>query len=308
LLLGSDAGGERGVEFVDRVGRQRLHAEREVILAAGAIGSPHLLMLSGVGHADELRRHHIPLVHHLPGVGQNLQDHLEVYVQQACRRPVSLYPALAWPNRAWIGPSWYLARRGPGASNHFEAGGFIRSGCEVAWPDLQLHFLPVAMSYDGSGHASGHGYQVHVGPMKPTSRGSVTLASSDPAVAPQIRFNYASTPEDRAVMRAGIRTVRELFSQPAFDQFRGAELAPGDAARSDADLNAFVAAHGESAYHPCGTCRMGRDDRAVVDPEGRLHGVSRVRVIDASIMPEITNGNLNAPVIMLAEKLADAIT
>ena len=249
----------------------------------------------------------IPLVKHLPGVGKNLQDHLEVYVQQACTQPVSIYPALKWYNQIPIGINWYLFKRGPGATNHFEAGGFIRSSTAVDYPDVQFHFLPVAMRYDGAQSAGTHGYQAHVGPMKPTSRGSVTLASKDPLAPPIIRFNYADTEHERAVMRAAIRSARDIFSQPAFDDYRGDELAPGAALQSDQALDDFVRDHGESAYHPSCSCKMGPDEASVVDARGRVYGFDNLRIIDASIMPEITNGNLNAPVIMLAEKLSAAI-
>lgn len=290
------------VDIVRRGTRRRIEAG-EVILCAGAIDSPKILMLSGIGDPDELARHDIRVRSELPGVGKNLMDHLEVYVQYACRRSVSLYPALKWYNQAWIGPLWYLMHAGPAASNHFEAGGFIKSVETMPYPDLQLHFLPVAMNYDGTAREDRHGFQVHVGPMKPTSRGDVSLRDDRPTSSPMIRFNYAATPDDRAVMRAGIRKVREIVMQRAFDDLRGDELMPGDAA-SDEELDAFVREHGESAYHPCGTCRMGQDALAVVDNRGRLHGLENLRVVDASIMPEITNGNLNAPVLMLAEKIA----
>lgn len=296
----------RAVDVLRRGRRHRIDAEAEVVLCSGAIDSPKLLMLSGIGDPGELARHDITVRQALPGVGDNLMDHLEVYVQYACRRPVSLYPALKWYNQAWIGALWYLMHAGPAASNHFEAGGFIRSDESVPYPDLQLHFLPVAMNYDGTAQEDGHGFQVHVGPMKPTSRGRVLLRDDRPASSPLIRFNYAATENDRAVMRAGIRKVREIVMQRAFDELRGDELMPGDAA-SDPELDAFARDHGESAYHPCGTCRMGRDEHAVVDNHGRVHGVESLRVVDASIIPEITNGNLNAPVIMLAEKIAASI-
>lgn len=285
--------------------QQKFSAARcEVILCGGAINSPQLLMLSGIGDADALRALSIPTVQHLPGVGKNLQDHLEVYVQQACIQPVSIYPALKWYNQIPIGIHWYLLNRGAGATNHFEAGGFVRSSPAVPYPDIQYHFLPVAMRYDGAASAGTHGYQAHVGPMKPTSRGAVTLASNNPLDAPHIQFNYAQTDNDRQVMRAAIRSARDVFAQDAFAPFRGAELAPGAGVQSDRQLDEFVQAHGESAYHPSCSCRMGKDAMAVVDGGGRVYGMDNLRVIDASIMPEITNGNLNAPVIMLAEKLA----
>ena len=301
------AEGTPGVDVLEGGVRRTLHAEREVIVCAGAIGSPQILMLSGIGDADSLRARGITPVLHLPGVGENLQDHLEVYVQFAAREPVSLYPATRLWNKAWIGPLWYLAHRGPAATNHFEAGGFIRSGEDVAYPDLQLHFLPLAMNYDGSSQVKGHGFQVHVGPMKPTSRGRISLSSDDPLSAPRIEFNYATTEADRKVMRCGIRKVREIVAQRSFDRYRGGEISPGSTASSDDDLDRFASHHAESAYHPSGTCRMGKGEDAVVDAAGRVHGVSGIRVIDASIMPEITNGNLNAPVLMLAEKMVDAL-
>lgn len=279
-------------------------AAGKVVMCAGAINSPQLLMLSGVGDAEALQAVGITPRVHLPGVGANLQDHLEVYVQQACTQPVSLAPALRWYRQIPIGIEWYLKQTGAGASNHFEAGGFVRSGADAGWPDVQFHFLPIAMSYDGTMAHRGHGYQLHAGPMKPTSRGAVTLASVDPLVAPRIRFNYATTEEDRDVMRRAIRHARDILAQPAFDPFRGDELQPGPTAVSDVDLDRFVSRHGESAYHPSCTCAMG----SVVDESGRVFGVENLNVVDASIMPVITNGNLNAPVLMLAEKIVAEMT
>lgn len=302
-----EAGQAKGVDIIRKGKRERLYAEREVLLCAGALNSPQILMLSGIGDQDALATLGIAPVLHLPGVGRNLQDHLEVYVQYACREPVSIYPLLSWYNQAWIGPLWYAFHVGPAATNHFEVGGFIRSGTNIPWPDLQMHFLPIAMNYDGTVTVDQHGFQVHVGPMKPTSRGQVTLASADPLAAPVAQFNYAATEEDRSVMRSGIRKVRDIVRQQAFDKLRGDELMPSDGVTSDAELDRFVAARGESAYHPCGTCKMGGDDMAVVDEAGRVHGVEGLRVIDASIMPEITNGNINAPTIMLAEKIVAAL-
>ncbi len=285
----------------------RAVAVREVILCGGAINSPQLLQLSGIGNGDVLNPLGIPVRHHLPGVGRNLQDHLEIYIQYRCRKPVSIYPALKWYRAPLIGLQWYLNGTGPGASNHFETGAFLRSGDEVCHPDLQFHFLPVAMNYDGSAKLEGHGFQVHVGPMKPSSRGSVQITSPDPRVPPRIQFNYNATRHDRAVMRRGIRLAQEIIGQAAFDPFRGAPVRPGPECRTDAEIDAFVREHAESAYHPCGTCKMGEDDGSVVDAEARVHGIDALRVIDASIMPEITNGNLNAPVIMMAEKLSASI-
>ncbi|MEJ2478724.1 MAG: choline dehydrogenase [Acidihalobacter sp.] len=297
-----------GVEYAGHdVSLVQAHAEREVIVSAGAINSPQLLMLSGIGDADALREHDIPVVQHVPGVGQNLQDHLEVYVQYASTQPISLYPVLKPWNRAIVGLQWLAARKGPGASNQFEAGGFIRSRAGVEHPDLQYHFLPIAISYDGRAPQEGHGFQAHVGPMRSQSRGSVTLTGRDPHRAPRIVFNYLSRPEDMEEFRAGIRLTREIFAQAAFDPFRGRELAPGADLTSDAELDAFVRAKAESAYHPSCSCKMGEDDMAVVDGQTRVHGVERLRVVDASIMPSIVSGNLNAPTIMLAEKAADMI-
>lgn len=294
-----------GVESVRRGAVSQHRAGREVLVCAGAIHSPALLLRSGIGDADALRRHDIPVVIAAGGVGQNLMDHLEVYVQQAATRPESIYDDLSLLGRARIGLQWLTTRNGLGATNHFEAGGFIRSHPGLEYPDIQFHFLPAAMSYDGSSKASGHGYQAHVGPMLPASRGSVTLGSADPLAAPIIRFNYMSEPEDWQTFRAAIRAARDIFAQPAFADVAGPELAPGPAAQSDAALDAFVREHAESAYHPCGTCRMGTDTDAVVDPEGQVYGAQGLRVIDASVFPRITNGNLNAPTIMLAERMAD---
>ena len=304
----SRAGRVTGVELQAGGRLTRLHASKEVILCAGAINSPQLLMLSGIGDADELAKLGIQPVLNLPGVGRNLQDHLEVYVQYACQQPVSVYPATRWHTKPLVGLKWLLTRSGAGATNHFESGAFLRSGQAPGYPDLQFHFLPVAMDYDGKQAYRGHGFQVHVGPMKPTSRGSVTLRSGDPRDAPLLQFNYHSTEADRQVMRDGIRLVQEIVSRPAFSGLRGEMLRPLPGCSSDADLDAFVRAHGESAYHPSGTCRMGTDDQAVVDQQGRVHGLSGLRVVDASIMPEVTNGNLNAPVIMMAEKIAAGMT
>ncbi len=284
-------------------------ARREIILAGGPINSPQLLKLSGIGPAAELQSLGISVRADRLGVGENLQDHLEFYFQVACRQPVTLYSHLNPLAKALIGARWLLTRGGLGASNHFESCGFIRSRAGVAWPDLQFHFLPLAISYDGKTLAAGHGFQAHVGPMRSNSRGSVTLASPDPLAPPRIRFNYMSHADDWTEMRASVRLTREIFSQPAFTPWRGEELAPGAHIVSDPDIDAFIRAKVESAYHPCGTTRMGRidDPLAVVDPEARVIGVEALRVVDSGIMPGITTGNLNAPTIMLAEKLADHI-
>jgi choline dehydrogenase len=269
-----------------------------------------VLMLSGIGAADELRKHDIPVVHDLPGVGQNLQDHLETYVQHACLQPITLYPVMKNPLRQLlVGMQWTFFGTGPGATNHFEAGGFIRSRAGVEHPDLQYHFLPIAASYDGSQAAQGHGFQAHVGPMRPTSRGHVKLKSRDPRQSPAILFNYMQTEGDRQEMRAAIRLTREIFAQKAFDPYRGPELSPGPAVKTDAEIDAHIRKMGESAYHPSCTCKMGlpSDPFAVVDGQARVHGLESLRVVDASIMPNVVSGNLNAPTIMLAEKLSDAI-
>ena len=281
----------------------RFYAD-QVVLCGGAINSPQLLMLSGIGPADHLSTHDIPIQLDLTGVGQNLMDHLEVYVQQVCTQPISLYRDLGLFGRAKIGIEWLFTRRGLGATNHFETGGFIRSSDAVSYPDIQFHFLPAAMQYDGSARSAQHGFQAHVGPMLSSSRGVVSLTSNNPTDPPKIQFNYMSDPSDWRIFRAAIRAARRIFAQPAFDDVRGDEIRPGAAATSDDDLDAFIRRHAESAYHPCGTCRMGVDDQSVVDPEGKVHSMDNLYVVDASIFPHITNGNLNATVIMLAEKLA----
>jgi choline dehydrogenase len=268
-----------------------------------------LLKLSGVGPAAELRAHDIDVVHDLPGVGENLQDHLEFYFQVACRQPITLYAATGLIAKGLIGARWLLRHDGPGATNHFESCGFIRSRAGEQYPDIQYHFLPLAVSYDGHSLATEHGMQAHVGPMRSKSRGRVTLASSDPMAAPKILFNYMSHPDDWRDMRACVRLTREIFAQPAFDAFRGREIQPGADVTSDDAIDQFIREKVESAYHPCGTCRMGAADDAatVVTPDTRVVGVEGLRVVDASILPSITNGNLNAPTIMLAEKAADMI-
>ena len=307
LGLGFDGRRARRLVLADKGGRQEIVAEREIILAAGAINSPQLLLLSGIGPAEELRALGMDVRQDLPGVGRNLQDHLECYVQHAATKPVTLYGADRFFSKMKIGAEWLFLRKGIGATSHFEAGGFIRSAAGVRHPDLQYHFLPVAMNYDGSNPAEGHGFQAHVGPMRPTSNGAVTLRSTDPRDPPTIRFNYMATEQDRREMRDGIKLTREIFAQTAFDELRGPELAPGPAVQSDEEIDAFVRAHGESAYHPSCTCAMGEGPDAVVDSQGRVHGLEGLRVVDASIMPSIVSGNLNAPTIMMAEKLADAI-
>ncbi|KDM65724.1 MULTISPECIES: choline dehydrogenase [unclassified Acidiphilium] len=284
-------------------------ARREVILAAGAINSPQLLKRSGIGPAAELAALGIDVVADRPGVGENLQDHLEFYFQVACTRPITLYSAMNPLAKAMIGLRWLLFHDGLGATNHFESCGFIRSRPGVEYPDIQYHFLPVAIRYDGRAHATQHGFQAHVGPMRSNSRGWVRLRDRNPATPPRIFFNYMSEKQDWADMRACVRLTREIFAQEAFAPFRGAEIAPGADVTTDAEIDAFIRGAVESAYHPSGTCRMGdaADPLAVVDPETRVIGVERLRVADSSIMPRITNGNLNAPTIMIGEKAADHI-
>jgi len=295
-----------GVEYLLK-GTPQAATAGEVICCGGSINSPQLLQLSGLGNAALLGELDINVVHDLPGVGENLQDHLELYVQYACKQPVSLYPSLKFYNQPWIGAQWLFAGTGTGASNHFEGGGFIRSNDTVTHPNLQYHFLPIAIRYDGSAPAAGHGYQVHVGPMNTDVRGHVRIQSADPRTYPRILFNYLSTDQERRDWVDAIRVTRRIMTQPAFDPFRGEELAPGEAVQSDEEILDFVAREGESAYHPSCTCKMGYEEMAVVDTDLRVHGVEGLRVVDASVMPSLTNGNIYAPVLMIAEKAADII-
>jgi choline dehydrogenase len=296
-----------GVEY-RRGGMLRQARGGEIIVCGGAINSPALLQISGIGNSAELDRVGVEPVHDLPGVGENLQDHLEVYIQHACRQPVSMAPVLKkyrWP---WIGYRWLFHRSGPGATNHFEGGGFIRGNHEVAYPNIMFHFLPLAVRYDGSAPASGHGYQVHVGPMYSNSRGSVRIQSPNPFQKPALRFNYLSTPEDRREWVECVRAARHILGQPAMKPFDGGELAPGMQVQSDEQILDWVARDAETALHPSCTCRMGTDDNSVTDPRSlRVHGLAGLRVVDASVMPYVTNGNIYAPVMMLAEKAADLI-
>lgn len=298
-----------GVEVDTRSGREVIRAGREVILAASSINSPKLLMLSGIGPAAHLKEHGIEVVADRPGVGANLQDHLEIYMQYAASQPVTLFKYWNLWGKAWVGAQWLFTGTGPGASNQFEACAFIRSKAGVEYPDIQYHFLPIAVRYDGKAVAEGHGFQVHVGPMRSKSRGAVTLRSGNPADAPVIRFNYMSHPEDWEDFRACIRLTREIFGQEAFRPYLKEELQPGPKVQGDIQLDDFLREHVESAYHPCGTARMGRadDPMAVVDPECRVIGVEGLRVADSSIFPQVTNGNLNGPSIMTGEKAADHI-
>ena len=296
-----------GVAYLHKDEPVTVHARREVLVCAGAIASPAILQRSGLGASTLLNELGVPVVADVPGVGANLQDHLEMYLQYECTQPVSLYPALKWYNQPAIGAEWLFLGTGTGASNQFEAGGFIRSDESFEWPNIQYHFLPVAINYNGSNAVNAHGFQAHVGSMRSPSRGRIRAKSRDPREAPSILFNYMSETQDWEEFRAGIRITREIIQQKALDPYRGREISPGVDFQSDAELDEFVRQHGETAYHPSCSCRMGNDDMAVVDGQGRVHGVEALRVIDASIMPQITTGNLNAPTIMMAEKLADVI-
>ena len=298
-----------GVEIARSGRTETISARREVIIAASSINSPKLLMLSGIGPAAHLAEHGIHVSADRPGVGQNLQDHLELYIQMAASQPISLYKYWNLLGKAWVGAQWLFARRGPGASNQFESAAFIRSAPGVEYPDLQYHFLPMAVRYDGQAAADGHGFQAHVGPMRSPSRGSVTLRSGDPAEAPKILFNYMSSEKDWSDFRTAIRLTREIFAQEAFQPYVKHEIQPGPQVQTEEALDAFITEHVESAYHPCGTCKMGRrdDPMAVVDPENRVIGVDALRVADSSIFPQITNGNLNGPSIMAGEKASDHI-
>jgi choline dehydrogenase len=295
-----------GVEVSHR-GRNRTVEAAEVISCSGAINTPQLLQLSGIGPAGVLRDAGVTPVVDLPGVGENLQDHLEVYVQYACNEPVSLAPQLAQWRKPWIGLQW-LFRRGPGASNHFEAGGFLRSNDDVPWPNLMFHFLPIAIRYDGSVSTEGHGYQFHIGPMFSNSRGWVRIQSDDPFQKPKMLFNYLSTTEDRREWAEAIEVARNIMGQPAFERYNGGEISPGPDVAGDEAILEWVRKDAETALHPSCTARMGTDEMAVVDPTTmRVHGTQGLRVVDASVMPTLTNGNIYAPVMMIAEKAADLI-
>ena len=286
-----------------------VYAKKAVILSAGAIGSPAILQRSGIGPKQVLDKAGITLRADRQGVGANLQDHLEVYFQIACKKPITLYKHLGLLAKAWIGFKWLFFKKGLGASNQFESLGFIRSDKAISYPDIQYHFLPVAIRYDGKAPAEGHGFQLHVGPMRSKSRGHVHIQSADPAAAPEIRFNYLSHPDDMPEFRKALRLTREILAQPAFDEYRGHEIQPGDDRVSDEALDAFIKEHAESAYHPCGTCKMGdvTDPMAVVAPDTSVIGFDNLYCADSSIFPRITNGNLNAPSIMTGEKASDHI-
>ena len=296
-----------GVAYLQANTILQAQAKREVLLCSGAIASPQILQRSGVGAADLMRELDIPLVHDLPGVGANLQDHMEIYQQYECKKPVSIAPSLKLHNQALIGAEWLFLGTGIGASNQFEAGGFIRSDDSFAWPNIQYHFLPIAVNYNGSNPIKIHSFQAHMGSMRSHSRGRVNLLSKNPHHHPSILFNYMSHDEDWREFRAGIRITREIMQQPALAQYLGDEISPSDKVQTDAEIDAFVRAHGETSYHPSCSCSMGYDDMSVVDRDGKVHGLESLRVIDASIMPRIITGNLNAPTIMMAEKLADVI-
>jgi choline dehydrogenase len=297
-----------GVEYVHR-GQTRIAEAADVILCGGAINTPQLLQLSGIGDERLLREVGVEMVQPLPGVGQNLQDHLEVYVQYACEQPVSVAPYMKYRWRPWVGFLWLFFRSGPGATNHFEGGGFARSNDDAAYPNLMFHFLPIAVRYDGSQPAGAHGYQVHVGPMYSDARGTVTIRNRDPRVHPELRFNYLSTEQDRREWVEAIHVARHILNQPAMDPFNAGELSPGDKVRTDDEILDWVGQEGETALHPSCTAKMGTDDQSVVDPATmKVYGLEGLRVVDASVFPYVTNGNIYAPVMMVAEKAADLIT
>ena len=296
-----------GVQFALGGKMTAARARREVILSAGSIMSPAILKRSGVGPQQELRDLGIDVVHHSPEVGENLMDHLELYIQQECIQPITLYPAVKLLGKAKIGAQWLLTRKGLGATNHFESGGHIRSRAGIVYPDIQFHFLPLAISYDGKTLASGHGYQVHVGTKRSKSRGWVRLRDASPESLPRVRFNYMTHPDDLLEFRACVRYTREIFSQTAMTPYRRRELAPSPEVISNAQLDEFIKRNVESAYHPCGTCRMGTDEESVTLPDGRVRGVDQLRVVDASVMPQATAGDLNAPTLALAERMSDLI-
>ena len=298
-----------GIEYKAKGRVEVVMANQEVILSAGSVGSPQILQLSGIGPADVLADAGVECKHKLPGVGENLQDHLEVYFQYECKQPITLNDKLNYFSMALIGARWLLFKSGLGATNHFESCGFIRSRAGIEWPNIQYHFLPAAMRYDGKASMDGHGYQVHVGPNNPSSRGSIKITSAKPEAKPAILFNYLQSEQDRQDWRDCIRLTREILHQPAFDAYRGAEAQPGAAIGSDDEIDAWVRDNVESAYHPSCTCKMGakEDSMAVIDNKGKVHGLEKLRVVDSSIFPTIPNGNLNAPTLMVAEKLSDEI-
>jgi choline dehydrogenase len=296
-----------GVEY-QRFGRTHQVRAGRVVCSGGAINSPQLLMLSGVGPADHLRSHGINVVADVPGVGENLQDHLEVYIQHECTQPVSIAPALKWYNKPWVGLQWLFGKTGPAASNHFEAGGFLRSNPDISWPNVQLHFLPLAIRYDGSMPNTGHGFQVHAGPMMSDARGTVRLKSTDPTDHPALTFNYLSTDQDRREWVEVIRSVRHILDQPAFGDLSAGEISPGPSVQTDAEILAWVARDAETALHPSCTAKLGQDPMSVVNPDTMLvHGLAGLSVVDASVMPALTNANIYAPTMMIAEKASDLL-
>ncbi|TGE85502.1 choline dehydrogenase [Pseudoalteromonas sp. KS88] len=304
LLEGKKA---TGVQYSINGQTKQVFAAKEVVLSAGPIGSPHLLQLSGIGDSETLAAAGVEVMHHLPGVGQNLQDHLEFYFQYKCKQPITLNGKLGLISKGLIGARWLLNRSGLGATNHFESCAFIRSKPGVEWPDLQYHFLPAAIRYDGKSAFDGHGFQVHVGHNKPKSRGAVSIQSADAKVAPKIQFNYLQHQDDIEGFRACVRLTREIIEQNAFDDYRDDEIQPGKDIQTDEQIDAFVRQAVESAYHPSCSCKMGEDELAVVNSNTQVHGLESLRVVDSSIFPTIPNGNLNAPTIMVAEKAADLI-
>ncbi|MDI3243563.1 choline dehydrogenase [Pseudoalteromonas agarivorans] len=296
-----------GIEYTVNGILKTAHATKDVVLSAGPIGSPHILQLSGIGDKAILEEAGVEVKHHLPGVGQNLQDHLEFYFQYKCKQPITLNGKLGLISKGLIGAKWLLTRKGLGATNHFESCAFIRSKPDVEWPDIQYHFLPAAMRYDGRSAFAGHGFQVHVGHNKPKSRGSVTIQSANPEQPPKILFNYLQHKDDIEGFRACVRLTRDIIEQSAFDDYRDEEIQPGKHIQTDEEIDAFVRQAVESAYHPSCSCKMGEDDMAVVNSNTQVHGIEGLRVVDSSIFPTVPNGNLNAPTIMVAEKAADLI-
>jgi choline dehydrogenase len=298
-----------GVELVEGNAKSQVLVNKEVILSAGPIGSPHILQLSGIGNTKTLSAAGIETQHELPGVGENLQDHLEFYFQYECKQPITLNGKLGPLSKLAIGVRWILFKTGLGATNHFESCGFIRSKEGIEWPDLQYHFLPAAMRYDGKSAFDGHGFQLHIGHNKPKSRGSVKIQNADPLNPPRIQFNYLQHADDIEAFRACVRLSREIIAQPAMDAYRGDEIQPGGDVVTDAQIDAFVRETVESAYHPCGTCRMGAtdDEMAVIDPQMQVRGLQGLRIVDSSVFPTAPNGNLNGPTMMVAERAADII-
>jgi choline dehydrogenase len=297
-----------GVEYIKGNSKIKKSFGGEIVCCGGAINSPQLLQISGIGDTKNLESVGVKPLHHLPGVGENLQDHLEVYVQYDCKQPVSVYPAMQWYNKPFVGYQWLFHRKGAAATNHFEAGGFVRTNDDVDYPNIQFHFLPVAVRYDGSSPSKGHGYQVHVGPNNSDARGTVKIKSSDPRQYPELKFNYLSTEQDRREWVEAVRCARKIMSQPALKPLNGGEVSPGPSVETDEEILDWVATDGETALHPSCSCKMGTDPMAVVDPDSmKVHGIDNLRVVDASVMPYVTNGNIYAPVMMIAEKAADLI-